>query len=225
MSRAADLAYDKIRALILEGALLPGSQLKEEELAEHCQVSRTPVREALRRLESEMLVRRTETQRTYVAEWSITDIDEMFTLRGLLEGYAAARAAENMSEEQLADLRTCNDTLGAAVGRKGAPDVGVFLKENRRFHDLVIESAGSERLKALLVRLVEQPVVHRTALRYDREQLKHSHAEHEELLAAIEKRDCEWARVIMGGHIRRAFHVYAEHYLREAKLDMLSVAE
>lgn len=222
MSKAADLAYKRLRAGILDGTLPPGSQLKEEELAELCGVSRTPVREAMRRLESEMLVRRTDTQRSYVADWSITDIDEMFTLRGMLEGYAASRAAQNMSAEKLAELQACNDALGKAVARKPAPDVEGFLRHNRQFHGIIIEASGSERLKTLLVRLVEQPIVHRTALGYDRSNLAQSHAEHEELIRAIGKRDTEWARTIMSGHIRRAFHVYAENYMRQNPPDKSS---
>lgn len=219
MSKASDLAYREIRAAILRGTLAPGSQLKEEELAEQCGVSRTPVRDALRRLEAEMLVLRSGTQRSYVAEWSITDIDEMFTLRGILEGYAAARAATNMTAQQLADLQSINDALGAAVAKRPHPDVEAFLAANRKFHAAILDAASSERLKTLLVRLVEQPIVHRTALGYDREQLARSHAEHEELIEALEKRDPEWARTIMGGHIRRAFHVYAENYMRQNSED------
>lgn len=215
MSKASDLAYREIRDSILRGTLAPGSQLKEEELAEICGVSRTPVRDALRRLEAEMLVRRSGTQRSYVAEWSITDMDEMFTLRGMLEGYAAARAATNMTAQQLAELQQINDALGAAVARRPEPDVETFLGENRKFHAAILEAASSDRLKTLLVRLVEQPIVHRTALGYDRAQLARSHAEHQELIEAIGKRDPEWARTIMGGHIRRAFHVYAENYMRQ----------
>lgn len=221
MSRAADLAYREIRARILKGSLAPGSQLKEEELAELCGVSRTPVREALRRLESEMLVRRTETQRSYVADWSINDIDEMFTLRGMLEGYAAARAAQNMSSSKIEDLRTHNEAIGRAAERRSGPDAEAFLLHNRKFHELIIEASGSERLKMLLIRLVEQPIVHRTVVHYDRAQLRHSHSEHDELITAIEKRDAEWARTIMSGHIRRAFHVYAENYMRLAEAEMV----
>lgn len=214
MSKAADIAYRKIRDEILKGQLEAGSQLKEEELAELCGVSRTPVREALRLLESEMLVWRTETQRTYVADWSIKDIEEMFTLRSMLEGYAAARAARNITDEKIEELKACNEALGRALEEGAAPDVEAFLKYNRQFHALLIEASASERLRLLLARVVEQPIVHRTALGYDKEHLTHSHREHDELITAIEKRDGEWARAIMVGHIHRAFYVYQENYLK-----------
>lgn len=210
----ADSVYNQIRNRILRGFLVPGEQLIEKDLAEQCGVSRTPVREALRQLESEMLVRRTDTKRSYVAEYSMADIDDVFTLRGILEGYAAAWAARNMTERKLGKLRICNDALKKAVANKPAPDVEGFLKNNRGFHNLIIEVAGSQRLKVLLLRLVEQPVVQRTVLSYTREQLMQSYYEHEEILQAFERKDPEWARTIMNGHIRRAFHAYADMFKR-----------
>ena len=93
MSTAADKAYSGIRTLILDGSLAAGEQLKEEELADRIGVSRTPIRDALRRLESEFFVTRSDSQRSFVADQSVEDIDEIFTLRAMLEGHVAARAA------------------------------------------------------------------------------------------------------------------------------------
>lgn len=210
MLRASDRAYREIRRQIVAGDLQPGTQLKEEELAESCGVSRTPVRDALRRLEAELFVRRSDSQRSFVAEWSIDDIDEMFTLRGMLEGHAAARAAARVSRAAIAQLRAHNDAIDAAINHQRRADIEAFLDHNRQFHAIVIEAAGSERLSAMLARLIEQPVVLRTALLYDGDQLQRSHHEHAELLAAFERRDSDWAQAVMTGHIRRAFHAYSE---------------
>lgn len=213
MSRASERAYQEIRSRILTGALPPGSQLKEEELADVCGVSRTPVRDALRRLEAELFVRRTGSQRTFVADWSVGEIDEAFALRGMLEGHAAERAAVRITARQLHDLHRFNDGIEAAITLRRA-DVDRFLLCNRQFHAMVLEAAGSERLTMVLSKLVEQPIVLRTALLYDRDQLERSHREHAELLAAFERRDADWARAVMTGHIRRAFHAYADTYSR-----------
>ena len=213
MSRASDRAYQEIRARIVSGALSPGAQLREEELASLCGVSRTPVRDALRRLEAEMFIWRSDSQRSFVAEWSIDDVDEIFLLRGMLEGHAASRAALRINQAQLGELRDHNDAIEVALAG-GRRSVEAFLSHNREFHRVLLEAAGSERLSSLLARLVEQPIVLRTALHYDRAQLQRSWAEHAELLAALEKRDPVWARSIMTGHIRRAFHAYAESYVR-----------
>ncbi|MFN3591781.1 MAG: GntR family transcriptional regulator, partial [Thermaurantiacus sp.] len=199
--KAADAAHARIRALIAGGELPPGAPLREEELAARCGVSRTPVREALMRLEREYLVRRTDGQRSYVADWSMDDIAEMFALRAMLEGHAAARAATRIDAAALDRLRTRNGQLGEAVARG---DTEGFLAANRAFHDAVLEAARSPRLAAMIAGLVEQPVVRRTAVRYGARELGQSHAEHEALIEAFARGDASWAESVMAGHIRRA---------------------
>jgi DNA-binding GntR family transcriptional regulator len=186
-----------------------GVQLGEEALAELCGVSRTPVRDALRRLEAELLVKRNDSQRSFVADWSINDVADAFELRGMLEGHAARRASERMSEETLQRLRSSNACIRAAISVEPA-DVAGFLEHNRALHGLILEAAQSPRLAALLATLIEQPVVWRTAHHYGREALRRSHGEHEELLAAFARRDGAWAEAVMVAHIRRAFHAYAD---------------
>ncbi len=209
MSRASDRAYNLIRGMILSGELAPGCQLAEEALAELCEVSRTPIRDALRRLEADLLVRRTDTQRTFVADWSLGDVEDAFELRGMLEAHAAGLACLRMDAAALARLRQSNTRILKAIGPV-ALDIGAFVEANREFHAVILEQAASRRLSALLGTLIEQPVVRRTAQQYGAEQLRRSYREHEELIAAFERRDAAWARAVMHGHIRRAFHAYAD---------------
>ncbi len=211
MSKASDAAYRLIRAEILAGNLAPGEQLREEQLAEVCGVSRTPVREALRRLEVERFVRRSDSQRTFVNEWSFDEIEESFALRALLEGRAASRAASRISDDALARLDSHNFAIRRAIAGP-AMDVGAFLDHNRAFHAIVLEAAGSPNLAQLLTGIVEQPIVARTARHYDRTQIGRSLAEHEELVLAFRRRDPAWAEAVMTGHIRRAFHAYSDAY-------------
>ena len=212
MSRASDTAYAAIRAAIGSGSLAPGAALREEELAAQCGVSRTPVRDALRRLEAEMVVRRTDGGRVYVADWAADDIDEMFTLRSLLEGHAAARAARRIGAAGLNEMHEINCLLETAVSAESGPDVPGFLAANRAFHAAIVTAAASPRLAAMLARLIEQPVVQRTARLYDRAQLGRSASEHAELLAAFAHADPDWARAVMTAHIRRAYHAFSESY-------------
>jgi DNA-binding GntR family transcriptional regulator len=209
MSRASDRAYINIRSMILSGELQPGLQIREESLAELCGVSRTPVRDALRRLEAELFIRRNESQRSFVADWSLDDLEEAFQLRAMLEAYAAKRAATRISWDQLVRLRGHNDAIKQAIGAS-KPDIARFLDHNRHFHAIILEASGSERLSGMLTQVTEQPVVLRTAQQYDLENLRRSHHEHEELVMAFDNRDGEWAAAVMTAHIRRAFHAYAE---------------
>jgi DNA-binding GntR family transcriptional regulator len=194
--------------MILAGTLPPGAQIREEQLAEQCGVSRTPVRDALRRLEAELFVRRTDTKRCFVADWSIDDVEDAFELREMLESHAAKRAAVRISWGQIERLKAHNRSILAAIEASDA-NMPSFLEHNRQFHAIILEAAGSDRLSGMLAKVIEQPVVLRTALQYDRENLMRSYHEHEELLAAFVQGDPIWAAAVMTGHIRRAFHAYS----------------
>lgn len=202
MQSAAERAYSQIRSLILAGELAPGMQLKEEELAERCGVSRTPVRDALRRLESEFFITRSDSQRSFVARQSLDEIGEIFTLRAMLEGHVAARAAMRGGPALAARLHELVDD------DCDADDVETFLVNNARFHAAIVDASDSELMRALLPRLTAQPIVYRTAQSYTTAQRRQSLAEHRELVEAIANGDGEWARAVMTSHIRRAFHVF-----------------
>lgn len=208
MSRASETAYKKIRAFILQGGAEPGMQLTEEKLAEIAGVSRTPVRDAVQRLENEMLLVRSESKRLSVADWSDGEIDEMFTLRAMLERHAAERAASRMDQDSINQLKVINDVLKKAINQE-APDVTTFLDSNRKFHDLILERAQSPRLSRMLPALIEQPVVRRTANQYSKADLEQSGQDHDELIAAFEAQDTHWAGAVMTSHIRRAFHTFS----------------
>jgi len=209
MSRASDTAYDAIRNHLLTGNTPPGTQLTEDQLSEICGVSRTPVREAVRQLESEMLLVRSESKRIFVADWSRDDIDEMFTLRQMLEGHAAERAARLLDPSDIEQLERINQELHQAVGQD-PPNVVRFLDANRVFHEKITDAAHSPRLAQVLAMLVEQPVVLRTARQYSVDDLRQSARDHDELIAAFKARDTAWAKAVMGSHLRRAFHTFAD---------------
>jgi DNA-binding GntR family transcriptional regulator len=215
MSKASHRAYDLIKARILDGSLQPGSQLKEDELAELCGVSRTPIRDAMHRLEAEMFIKRSDSQRSFVSSWSPEAIEELFTLRTMLEGHAAARAAERVTADTLELMHRNLEESHRAVD-KPEPDIEAFLLMNAQFHWQIVESAASDQLSQMIKRLVLQPVVHRTALRYSADQLSRSVAEHGQIVLALAQHDADWAKSVMIAHIRRAFHVYRDDLGRVA---------
>ena len=213
MSRASETAYRYIRGEILSGGLEAGAPLREEALAAACGVSRTPIREALRRLEAEHFVQRSDSQRSYVATLSADDIAEGFALRNMLESHAAARAAERVTVAQIDQLAAHNAAIAEAVA-KPEVDTAAFVHHNRAFHAIILQAAGSERLAAMLGSIVEQPIVLRTARHYDRDDVEQSVGEHEQLIAAFRRGDADWARAVMSAHIRRAFHAYDDAFRR-----------
>lgn len=224
MSRASDRAYEMIRDMILSGDLPSGAKIGEEALAEQCGVSRTPIREALGRLEAELLIRRSDTQRSFVADWSLEDVEEVFELRGLLESRAARRAATRISWNQIERLKTHHAAIGEAIYAE-TPDTQQFVEHNHLFHGVILEASASAELTSMLARIIERPIVHRTARNYSFDDLKRSHRQHGELVAAFEQRDPAWAEAVMVSHIRRAFHTYANAHIDQRIPDVSQAAE
>lgn len=208
MSKASQDAYRKIRSGILSGHFPAGQYVTEDEFAQFCALSRTPVREAIAELVSEMLLQRSDTNRVFVPVWSDEDEEELFTLRAMLESHCASRAARLISDEQIADLRTHCDFIDKAIGQSGEPDVSGFVEGNRRFHAVILAAAQSERLGQLLRFVVSQIVVHRTAEQYSRADMQQSQRDHRDMVSAFAMRDEAWAGAIANTHIRRAANAY-----------------
>jgi DNA-binding GntR family transcriptional regulator len=206
LSSAADRAYQTIRANILNGTFPPNARLKETELVACCGVSRTPVREALRRLAAEDFVLIQRNQGAQVKSWSVEDLDDLFSLRALLEGHAAERAARRITPEQIVRIRRAVEEMDAVLASTAAQagKIAEFLRLNRVVHETVWEASGSARLVNMLGRLVEQALMAHTAQKFSLERVAQSHHHHQELLRALETRDEAWAGSIMKSHIRAA---------------------
>ena len=208
LSKAADRAYDTIGGLILGGHYKPGDRLSEEELSRLCGVSRTPVRDALRRLAAEYFVVIRPNQGAQVAVWKRQDIEDLFHMRALLEGMAAARAASRRDEACLAHLDRCVERIDKAVNAEPEPNVAQFLADNTAFHRAILEAADSPRLSATLGNLIAPAIVSRTADHYSRADLRRSNEHHRELIEALRNRDAQLADSIMQVHIRAAANSY-----------------
>ena len=206
LSNAADRAYQSIRAAILDGTFPPDARLKEAELVTFCGVSRTPVREALRRLASEDFVRIQRNQGAQVKSWSEDDLDDLFSLRALLEGHAAGRAASRIDDQALHRIAAAIGEMDAVLAGNAsqAAKIAEFLRLNRVVHETVWQASGSARLVSMLGRLVEQALMAHTAQKFSLARVTQSHHHHQELLRALEARDEAWAEAIMKSHIRAA---------------------
>lgn len=217
MSKASNKAYSIIRSQILSGDFPPKTHLKEEELTSLCDVSRTPVREALRKLAADYYVEIIPNRGTFVTDWSSDDIEDIFNMRMLLEGYAAEKAVSKALPEDIQELTTYCDNIDQLLSQDGPVDVEAFLVENRLFHKALWKSSGSKRLLALLLRLVAQPVVARTVMAYSKEDIMRKNEHHKEIVEAIKAKDSAWARSIMSSHILAARHVYTHNFLQDAE--------
>ncbi len=206
MATIAEKAYSAIRERVLSGEYPAGSRLREEELAEAVGVSRTPVREALRRLDAEGVVEFVPNRGAKVAVWSRQDLEEIFSLRALLEGYGARLAASKMEPAELEELAALADQMEtiARRGIEGHYDQMALL--NGRFHRLVVEAARNRRLATLVGSIVELPLQQRTLRRYSDEDLTRSMRQHRELIDALAAGDTKWAEAVMQAHVLAARH-------------------
>lgn len=201
MAKAVDKAYQTVRERIVRGVYPAASRITEQEVAAAAGVSRTPVREALRKLHAEGLLEFIPHQGAIVTEWTKEDRDDVFELRALLESYGAARAARRMSDVGIAQLRQLaedqyHETLSKAPGY--LTRIGEL---NSQFHRRIHEFAGSPRLVTALASLIEAPLMMRTFESYEEEDLVRSAAHHLEIVRALESRDGDWSAALMRSHI------------------------
>ncbi|MFT3883570.1 MAG: GntR family transcriptional regulator [Gemmatales bacterium] len=205
MSKAVDVAYAAIRDGILSGDFPQGSHITAQQLAEATGLSRTPVREAMRRLHAEGLIRFIPNRGAFVSSWTEDEIAQTYELRVLLESFAAKEAAAAITDDQLEELRRLAVEM-REMAMADQPDVGAIAQVNDQFHKAVLEAAGNARLRDLLNAIVEVPLVLNTFRRYTSVELRRSASQHMELVEAFEAHDAEWAQSVMTAHIRSARH-------------------
>jgi DNA-binding GntR family transcriptional regulator len=193
--------YTKLRNAILAGTLKPMERITENQVAARFGLSRTPVREAFRRLEGEGLILVVPQRGSFVSQPSVEDILEIYQMRAPLEGMAARIAADSITDEQ---LRHLEDLLSAEAERRGRPSAERSLRLNREFHAIIFACTRNKRMAALLMDMQDQ--VHRVRVLWPSTlaRLGETWKEHEQILAALKQRDGEAAERLMRGHLECA---------------------
>lgn len=187
-----------LRQQIYAHELNPGAWIDEQALADRFGISRTPMREALKVLASEGLVRLEPRRGCYVAELSEQDLDDIFPVMALLEGRVAFEAASKASAADLARLADLHDKLEQHAA---ANDADRFFEVNQAFHNTLQEIAGNRWLKQMIddARRVIK-LTRRDSLRLEG-RLKQSLAEHRAILKALKARDADAAGRAMHDHL------------------------
>jgi len=177
---------ETIREAILKGDLKPGEKVAEPELAERFGISRTPIREAFRQLESEGYLTVIPRKGAVVAALSERDVQEYYAVKSILEGYAAELAATNLSGKELAKLESINDKL-KKLEKEG--DVKSFYKIHHEFHETFLKAADNSKLYELIMQLGQKFSRLRMASLSVGGRMAISVAEHEKLLEAFRQHD------------------------------------
>lgn len=196
-----ELVFESLREAIISGHLRPGERLMEIQLAEEMGVSRTPVREAIRKLELEGLVVMIPRKGAYVAGLSLKDIVDVFEIRGALEGLAAELAAERINEDELEELERYLVRIAEDID-KG--DLEKVVATDTDFHSLLYKASRNQRLSQIINNLREQIQRFRTTSLSYPGRMKAALEEHRKIVEAISERNGELACKLAQEHIANA---------------------
>ncbi|WP_235913590.1 GntR family transcriptional regulator [Teichococcus coralli] len=200
----ADLAHERIREAIVLGTLQPGARLSERGLAAALNISAQPVRDALRRLETEGLVETQPRSGTYVADLSATRLTEIGLIRSALEGVAAALAATRIDAAGCSALRS---RLAAVRRATKQEDAEAVAAANDALHAAIHAAAGSGDLRRLLERLRAYDYLGRARVLSSPAERQRAVEEHHAIVAAIEAGAARKAEAIMRDHALRSLAV------------------
>lgn len=208
MSKAVDHVCEVLYEQILSGAFKPGQRLAEEELTELTGVSRTPVREALRRLTQEGFVEIASNRGAFIPEYTKRDLDETFGMRTLLEGHAARRAASRITAEQLEQMEEINTRFRKLINSKPSGDKNSRIREltqlNWDFHEIILDAADNRNLKKVVHQLARIALSARTYERLGTEGQSQSVDGHDDIIRALRAGHPDWAEAVMRHHIHLA---------------------
>ena len=202
--RTSDEVYQALRQSILSHLFTPGERLQVEDIASKLGVSLTPVRQAIQQLATEGLIEIRPRSGTFVTRLTTRDVEETCELRCALECLAAERAVSRVTPEQLREFRCLLESLGRPV--ESAEERKQHEQDNTRLHRLLIECADNRRLAESYESLHAHLLIAR-AHSQDADwaaRLPVEHAEHAEIVAALEARDLPRLQTALRTHILRA---------------------
>lgn len=205
----AQEAVKRIRDMIRKGTLKQGERVLEASMCQTMGVSRTPLREALRVLNSEGLIDLIPNKGAYVAQPSLRTIEEMFYVMSILEGICARVCTEKMND---AGMKRLDDLYRKLEMHCQTEDREKYMAVNHRFHTLVQELAGNKVLSEVINGLRQKILLYRYRQIYQPKRLEESMQEHRDLQQAFRERNTEAAERSMKQHLARQFDALKSVY-------------
>lgn len=200
--------YRVLKTEIIKGSLKPGTKLLEGKIAEQMEVSRTPIREALRELAAEGFVKISPNQGVVVSNASIEDVQEVLQIRGVLEGLAARLAAKIMNKEEIKELENYLKQMEYYTNKD---DALAFSEMDAEFHELILGICGNNRLIQIRKNLSDQAHRYRIRSLSIPGRLKYSLKEHREIVEALKRKDVEQADRLSQKHIENVLENILTH--------------
>jgi DNA-binding GntR family transcriptional regulator len=192
-------AYEELKRIILERQILPGGKLNEGDLAQALGISRTPIREAINRLEKEGLVKIIPQRGAYVVQFTEKDVFELFLIRENLEGLAAYLSATKISEKDLSKLESSVEGFTEPFDEK---EIRRYAREDFKFHQAIVQFSDAQRLINLISTQHDYIRIFRLTTMGVSGRMKVSIEEHRKLLDAFRRKNPEEAERTMREHIR-----------------------
>ena len=214
-----DVVFNTLRQAILTGELKPGERLMEIHLANKLGVSRTPIREAIRKLELEGLVTMIPRRGAEVAQITEKSMNDVLEVRRAMDALCVELACDRITPEELQDLKKACDTFEAAVK---TDDIKQIAQADVALHDIIVQATGNQRLIQLVNNLSEQMYRYRVEYLKEEQTRNLLVSEHEELVKAIREGDVQKAQDISFHHLenqRKAIirTIRAENEAKEAE--------
>ena len=210
----AKVVREHILGRILAGELAPGMRINEPDVAERLGVSRVPVREALRELESSGLVAARKNMGVFVREIEDAEVADLYSFRALLDGGAGRRAATLPASRRKLLVRALESAEAAMRKAARDADVPAYYRENLRFHWAIVEAAGSVKLCDAYIGVVQQLHVWRLRNLAQPAGMPASIQEHEAVVRAIRAGDAERTESLLAAHVAAA-HQRLDAHLKE----------
>jgi len=213
VTRSSGKAYEAIREGILDGTFPPKFHLREKDLAEVIGVSRTPVREALRKLAADGYVRFIPNRGGFVNEWTESSLSDLIDVRAELAGMAGRLAATRIRRKDLDELARLNQAMVELAERRRPGYLTEVSGLNLTFHNVLLKAAGNEWLQGLMQQTAFLPMVQRAHYGYSAADWKRGFERYGELIDALEAGDGAWAAAILRAH----FHASKYALLRSSR--------
>lgn len=202
--------YAAIRRSILDGKLRPGERIVEQQLAERLNVSRTPVREALLKLERENLVARVGRGMA-VRRYSSGEVRDIYNLRAHLESFAARLAAERITDGELAALSRIQDEMDHEPMEMTPEVIRSLSRDNQRFHAMVVRCARNAPLDRCFVQVFQLPLLYKAYVYFDDERRRRSDEDHRKLVEMLRAGEAVAAEEHWRSHLWRGGDILAQH--------------
>jgi DNA-binding GntR family transcriptional regulator len=205
-----------IKDAVISGRLKPGERVPEQEIAENFGISRTPIREAFRQLESEGFISLIPRKGAVVSPITDKDVREFYAIKSLLEGHAAGTACGALSGRDIRRLENLNEAMEKCAERD---DVKGFFRLDNAFHDTFLQACGNDKLCALVHSLVQQFERFRVTALSLPGRMKESVNQHREIIEAFRKSDAELVERLVRANAEKGRDVLVDEILRERPPD------